>query len=465
MDWLKKWWFMTPEEEKNSQDAVYTRVLPNQRRGTLGLFVFAVAFAYTVTGFAVAADMLSAASSSAFWMDMVIGYGALAIIAFVTGYPSYKTGCNTTIFFRYTFGSTGGAIPNLLIAFLLLGFSGFQTATIGEVLFPMGTWQFTVVCLIAGLLVIWATVKGIKGLEEASNIAIGFLLLSIVVVLIMSFREIGGISGFNAIINSSEGTKSNAYLINVLLGSWAIGALCSGNFTRYSKNMFSVVGFCFIAFFVVQIVLGLLGATSLITVDSYLFVEYAKKVNTIFYIFCVVAFLLALWTTLNGNIYLSQVPVATHMRGSIRAVGVICGAMAAIMGAFGFSKYISPFLDIVGVVFPPFMGPMVVDYYLHKNLYFYDPVIMVKKMPKWNWAAMLSALAGLGTSLLWKPDWAPAAIWSIVLSVIIYAVLYYALRAAGIKVGLDAALMDDELAASKFKPYEPSDLKDVASKH
>ena len=77
---------------------------------------------------------------------------------------------------------------------LLLGFSGFQTAVIGEVLFPQGTWQFVAVCLITGLLVILATVRGIKGLENAANIAIGFLIISIGFLLFASFKEIGGIS-------------------------------------------------------------------------------------------------------------------------------------------------------------------------------------------------------------------------------------------------------------------------------
>lgn len=458
---LKKWWVMSPEEAALSTDAVYTRVLPEQRRSTIMLFIVAVAFAYTVTGFAVAADMINAQSSTEFWRNLLIGYSVLAMIAFFSGYPAYRTGCNTSIFFRYVFGSSGGVVPNLIIVFLLLGFSGFQVATIGEVLFPVGTWQFVVVCLITGLMIIWATVKGIKGLERASNMAILFLIISIAVVLTLSFKEIGGISGFNSYINnrSVQNPPGNAYLINIVIGSWAIGTLCNGNFTRYSKNAFTMFGFCIIAFFLVQFALAVLGATSLITVNTYLFVTYALKISKIFYVFCVIAFLLALWTTVNGNIYLAQIPLAIHARGSIRAVGVVLGLLAGIMGAFGFAQYISPVLNLSATILPPFMGPMVVDYYLHKDMYYYNPEVMMEKMPKWNWVAFVAAASGYFASLLWKPLWAPVSIWSILLSTIIYVMLYYVLKAKGIKVGLEGAIMDDELKNAAFKPYDPSDFK------
>ncbi len=294
---------LADEEEAKNADAVNTRVLAPQRRGTLGLFVFAVAFAYTVTGFAVANDLINAANSTMFWVDMFVGYAVLALISCFSAYPAYKTGLNTSIFFRYFFGKNGGFIPNIIIVFLILGFSGFQTATIGETLFPQGTWQFVLVCLVTGGLIIWATVKGIKGLEAASNIAIAFLVIAVLLVLFLSFGEIGGIAGFNAFIDNRAAAQSapadNAYLINVVIGSWAIGALANGNFTRFSKTRFSMIGFCIIAFFIVQAVLAILGATSLMTVDTYLFIEYAKKLNTVFYIFVLIAFLLALWTTLN----------------------------------------------------------------------------------------------------------------------------------------------------------------------
>lgn len=457
---FKNWWVMTPQEEAMSKDAIYTRVLPDQRRSTVAMFIFAVAFAYTVTGFAVAADLIQSASSSLYWLNLSIGYGVLALFSFFSGYPAYKTGCNTSIFFRYVFGSVGGIIPNMIIVILLLGFSAFQTAVIGEVLFPQGTWQFVAVCLITGLLVILATVRGIKGLENAANIAIGFLIISIGFLLYASFKEIGGISGFNTYINNQvlANPKSNAYLINVVIGSWVIGTLANGNYTRFSKNTFSIFGFCFIAFFLVQAALAILGTTSIMAVDTYLFIEYAKKFNIIFYYFCLIAFLLALWTTLNGNIYIAQVPLANHTRGSVKAVGITLGALAGIMGAFGFSNYISPVLNLAGTVLPPFMGPMVVDYYLHRSMYYYDPVVMVKKMPKWNWYAFISAGIAYITSAIWKPNWMPVSIWSIVLSAAVYVVLYYTLKAFGVKVGLDAALMDSELKQSSFKPYTPSDL-------
>lgn len=458
---LKNWWFMSPEEAASSADAVYTRVMPSQRRSTFSLWAFAIAFAYTITAFIVGGSLLDAASSTVFWRDILVGYAALVFISFLVAVPAYKTGCNTTIFMRYVFGENGYIVPAIIMVVLIIFHSGFQCSTFGEVLFPMGSPQFVAVCLICGLLVIVSLIKGIKGLETAANIAIGFLIISVAVCFVLSLREIGGLEGFNTYINNRkvENAPTEMYLINTVIGSWTIGCCTNGNYTRYCKNKVSMFGFCILAFFVFQLLLALLGAFSVITVDTYIFVNFARKINVIFGAFCTIAFLLALWTTINGNIYLIQIPVASAAKGSIKSIGLICGALAGFMGAAGFSRFATPVLNISGTLLPPFIGPLIVDYYLNKDRYYYNPVVMGKKMPKWNWCAFASSIAGLVIGYVWIPLFVPVSIWSILLSAIIYMVLFWVLKAAGIRVGLSAVEIDDELKQAAFEPYTPEQLE------
>lgn len=460
---LKKWWFMSPEEAANSDDAVFTRVMPGQRRSTWSLWVFAIAFAYTITGFIVGGDLLNAGDSTVFWRDMIIGYVALVFISFIVAVPAYKTGCNPTIFMRYVFGEKGYIIPVVIMCCLILCHSAVQCATFGEVLFPVGSPQFVVMCLICGLLVIFSLVRGIKGLETAANIAIGFLMISVVVCLVLAWKEAGGLEGINAYISNKhvENPPTETYLINTVIGSWTIGCCVNGNYTRYCKNKVSLFGFCILAFFLFQILLAILGALSVITVDTYLFVNFARKLNAIFGVFCTIAFLLALWTTINGNIYLIQIPVASAAKGSIKSIGLICGALAGIMGATGFSQLAVPVLNISGVLLPPFIGPLIMDYYLNKKRYYYDPLVMAKKMPRWNWVAFVSSFAGLGISYVWIPSFMPVAIWSILLSSIIYLVLFYVLKMAGTKVGLGRVEIDKELEEAAFEPFTPEQLNNI----
>lgn len=456
---LKKWWFITPEEEAKSEDAVNTRVLPQQRRSTLSMVVFAVAFAYTVTAFMCGESTLSGAvSSEMFWRDMVVGYGLLTVMAFLCGYPAYKTGYNTALIWKNVFGTKGGIVPGIIIAVLLVFHSGFQCSTFGELLFPTGSIQFILACAVCGLLMIWAVVKGIRGLETAANIAIGFLVISVGVCLYLTFRDIGGLSGMNALIDAAEkiNPPNETYLLNVIIGSWSIGACNSSNWSRFCKNGWSLFLFIFVTYFVGQIVLAVIGATSILTVDTYLFTVYASGVNKLFGIFCVIAFLLALWTTLNGNIYMTQIPMAAITRGSIRAIGTICGVLAGIMGAFSFSRFAQPVLNFSGVLLPPFLGPTIVDYYMNSKYYYYAPEVLAKHLPKWNWVSFAASIAALICSQLWIPGWMPEAIWSIVLSAIFYIILFYILKACGIRSGVDSVEIDEELEKTHFKPYTPS---------
>lgn len=454
---LKKWWFITPEEEAKSEDSVNTRVLPGQRRSTLGMVIFAVAFAYTITAFICGESLLMATSSEMFWRDLLIGYGALTLLAFVCAYPAYKTGYNTTLIWRNVFGTRGCIIPAIIIAVLLVFHSGFQCSTFGELLFPSGSIQFMLACAVCGLLMIWAVVKGIKGLEAAANIAIAFLLVSVGVCLYLTFKDLGGISGMNALIDAADHTNppTETYLLNVLIGSWTIGACNSSNWSRFCKNGWSLFLFVFVTYFVGQVVLAVLGATSVLTVDTYLFTVYASGVNKVFGIFCIIAFLLALWTTLNGNIYMTQIPVAAITRGSVRAVGTICGVLAGIMGALTFSRFATPVLNFSGVLLPPFLGPTIVDYYMNTKRYYYAPEEVAKRLPKWNWVAFVASIAALVCSQMWLPSWMPEAIWSILLSAIFYMILFYILKAFGIRTGVDSIEIDAELEKTRFEPYKP----------
>lgn len=463
LEWLKKFWFITPEEAAESTDAIYTSVKPSQRRSTISLWILAIAYGYTITGFIVGESLLTAESSVQYWLSIVLGYFVLTLIAFLVAMPAYMTGCNTTIFMKYTYGQKGYIVPSIIMILLITLHIGFQTSTFGEVLFPMGTPPFVITCCCAGLLMIFAAIKGIKGLETVANFAIAFLIIAVLFCLAKGLYDIGGIQNFNAYINSQEhqNTPSMTYLMNVVIGSWTLGACTNGQLTRFCKTKKSMFGFVFLAFFLVQVVLVIVGSLSVILVKSYIFVEYARTINAIFGIFCTVAFLLALFTTILTNIYLIQIPIAAIGNGSIRAVGVIWGILISILGAVGFSRFATPVLNFSGIILPPFMGPLILDYYLNKDRYFFRPEVIDKKLPSWNWWSFAAAVVGLLISQIWIPSFMPTAIWSILLSAVIYLILFIIAKTFGKKVGIGNVMEDAELDAARINPYHPDQLKNA----
>ncbi len=461
LEMLKRFWFVTPEEAAQSADAIYTSVKPEQRRSTLGLWILAIAYGYTITGFIVGQDMIKAESALKYWIILIVGYAILTLIGFVVAIPAYMTGCNTTIFMKYTYGQNGYIVPSVIMVLLITLHIGFQTSTFGEVLFPMGSLPFILTCCAAGFLMILATIKGIKGLETVANIAIAFLILAVLVCLFKGLMDIGGIEEFNAYINKMDHSNSphTTYLMNVVIGSWTLGACTNGQLTRFCKTKKSMFGFVFLAFFLVQIGLAVVGSLSVILVKTYIFVEYARTINAIFGVFCTIAFLLALFTTILTNIYLIQIPIASITNGSIRAVGVVWGILIAILGAAGFSRFATPVLNFSGTILPPFMGPLILDYYLNKNRYFYKPEVLDARLPKWNWWSFASAVLGLVISQIWIPSFMPTAVWSILLSAVIYMILFKVVKSSGKEVGIGTILIDDELEDEKIDAYHPNVLK------
>lgn len=463
LELLKKFWFVTPEEATKSADAIYTAVKPDQRRSTVSLWILAIAYGYTITGFIVGETLLTAESSVQYWLSMIVGYAVLALVGFIVAIPAYMTGCNTTIFMKYTYGQKGYIVPSIVMILLITLHIGFQTSTFGEVLFPMGSPQFVLTCCAAGILMILATIKGIKGLETVANIAIAFLILAVVICLFRGLMDVGGILNFNNYINGLDHSNapSTTFLMNVVIGSWTLGACTNGQLTRFCKTKKSMFGFVFLAFFLVQIALAVVGSLSVIIMKSYIFVEYARKLNAIFGVFCTIAFLLALFTTILTNIYLIQIPIASIANGSIRAVGVVWGILIAILGAVGFSRFATPVLNFSGIILPPFMGPLILDYYLNKDKYFYKPEVLDKKLPKWNWWSFISAIAGLLISYVWIPPFMPTAIWSILLSAIIYLILFEIIKLSGKRIGIGTIKIDEELDAARILPYHPEQLKNI----
>ena len=191
-----------------------------------------------------------------------------------------------------------------------------------------------------------------------------------------------------------------------------------------------------------------------------MFTVYAKQLNIVFGIFCIIAFLLALWTTLNASIYLVQVPVSSVCKAKLSSAGVILAVIPGFLAMTGFTKYTTIVLNWTGSLLPPFIAPVIVDYFFcNRDRYFYKPEVMIKKLPKVNIWAIIAAVVAFVISMVWIPSWMPSSIWSLILSGIIYVALFYILKACGIKSGLATVEIDEELEKNKVVPYNPGQLK------
>jgi cytosine permease len=117
---------------------------------------------------------------------------------------------------------------------------------------------------------------------------------------------------------------------------------------------------------------------------------------------------------------------------------VIWGALGTILG-LGLYQYFLDWINLLAALVPPLIGPLVVDYYLvHKKQYNTDDL---KRLHAWNWAAVLAYgvgaffAYGVTYGVLDLPDILIPSLLGLVVSMIVYAILYSVAAAMNIRIG------------------------------
>jgi cytosine permease len=110
---------------------------------------------------------------------------------------------------------------------------------------------------------------------------------------------------------------------------------------------------------------------------------------------------------------------------------VICGLLGTIIGLGIYQRFME-FINTLANVVPPLIGPVIVDYYLFNKRRFH--VELLDRLPAWNPLAVLAFIVGAAASF-YPPPWIAAGLYALLVSMVVYAVLYVAAGVAGVKIG------------------------------
>lgn len=328
---------------------------------------------------------------------LIIGFGNLLLGAYVAvlGYISFKSGLNTVMMGRFSFGEFGSKIVDLVLGITQIGWYAWGTATISIILtefLQIDKSYSTYLMIFFGFAFCWTAIIGYKGLEKLSIIAVPMMIILILISIYISINDIGGFSKLLDIIPTTELTFSAA--ITLVFGTFASGGTQATNWTRFASSGKSAVFSSLIAFFIgngFMIFIGTVGALVYQEAD----IVNVIKIQGLLSLGIIMLFF-NIWTTQDNTVYNFSVAgcnfLRTEKRKLVTFIGAAFGTLLAILGMY---EWLVPFIILLGTFIPPIGGIIMADFFVKHKLNY--PLLKFANLPKFNWKGIASyILASIG---------------------------------------------------------------------
>lgn len=425
-DRLKAWWKFDAEAEQASPDNPLTPLTSDQRRDAIPLLTMAFGWGFLITGLIVGGAL---GAGVTFWPDLIyvsfLGNIANFVIGALVGYIGYKTACNSGLLYRFVYGEIGAYFPVLFLALVLICWQGIVVGAFGFAWAQsFDSPAFYLVALFAGALFTWTTYYGVRGLELVSTPSVVILIIVGVYAAYTQVSQAGGIQEFLALSETTAASNpiSNMDAINIVIGSWIVGAIVMPEYTRFAKNAWVALAIPFIVMIIAQWFLQIIGSAGGIVSGQYDFTTYMRLQGVFIAGLGLIGMSMALWTTGDANLYLPVIQTSSLLRRPQKVMTVICGVLGTIVGLVIYQHFIQ-FIDKLAILLPPLIGPVIAHFYIVKKRNF--NVDKLDDQPKWNVAALLAYAIGASSKWWLVQDLIVSSLAGLLVSIIAYLVLYY----------------------------------------
>lgn len=322
---------------------------------------------------------------------ILIGNLLLGIYVAALGYIAQRTGYNSVVLSRYSFGDKGSKLVDILFAFTQIGWYAWGTATIAIVFMKMlglsQSWSIPLM-IFFGFAFGLTSYIGYKGIAILSNVAVPAMALLIFWSFGIGFKEVGGFAGFG---RAPEVAMSFTTALTLVFGTFVSGGTQSTNWTRFAKTPKIAIVASMVAFFLgngLMIVTGAFG--------GYVY-QQPDIVNVLvlqgLQIPALIMLFFNVWTTQDNAIYSVSVAGCNLLRTDKRRVMNFIGCgISTLLAIAGMYNWLVPYLIIMGTIIPPIGGVIMADYYI-KNKRNY-PKLAEVKMKNFNYTGLLAYLFG-----------------------------------------------------------------------
>jgi cytosine permease len=358
---------------------------------------------------------------------VLIGNLLLGIYVAVLGLVAYRTGLNSVLLARFSFGDIGSKWPDFVLGFTQIGWYAWGTATIAIVfteLLGLSEGLQIPLMILFGFAFSWTAYVGYRGLERLSIVSVPLMTILIIWSFTISTRDAGGLSGLLAIQPSETMTMGAA--ITIVFGTFVSGGTQATNWTRFARSGKVAVLASLFAFFIGNGLMIFAGAYGAIVYQE------ADIVNVLTMQGLLLAGILMLffniWTTQDNTVYNFSVAGCNLIRTENRKILTIVGAaIGTVLAIGGFYNWLIPYLVLLGTFVPPIGGVIMADFFFkHRGSY---PKLKDVQLRKVNLAGLL-AYAGGSAAAYFSPGIPP--ITGIIVSAVLYILLDIVLKAIGL---------------------------------
>ncbi|MFP1758794.1 cytosine permease [Lonsdalea quercina] len=362
---------------------------------------------------------------------IAIGSLIFGIVTVGLGYAGMMEGLSGSLLGRWCgFGRLGAVLMGVVIAISLLGWFGVQNAVFARALnYALNDkLGFAGSATLSGVALTLLVAFGFRALRYTARIAVP---LFIGIVAYISTQTLAGHS-FYALINSipSESVSISAGA-TMVVGGCIVASLITPDMTRYSQKGRHVFWMTLMSIIVGEFIvngLAILIARALNTADVVTIMsQMAGGIGLIAVVFSTLR--------INDiNLYSSSLGLANAIEGitgkklSYMSITLVIGLIGTLLSVLGILDRFVDFLTLLGVVFPPIIGVMLVDYYLlrsHRTLL--DASRKTGQLPDAantpaiGWAAILASIVGSVVGL--NVEWGVPAFTSLVVASVLYIAL------------------------------------------
>ncbi|WP_145510069.1 cytosine permease [Yersinia rochesterensis] len=351
------------------------------------------------------------------------------LVTYGLGMAGMREGISGSLLARWCgFGRLGSALVGIVVAVSLLGWFGIQNAIFAKSLdFALGhKLGFNWAAILSGSLLTILVAFGFKALRIAARIAVPTFILLVIYITFKILTE-HNISDINQLTAAGD-TLSISAGITIVMGGAIMASLVTPDLTRYSKNGKHVLGVIFIGIIVGKCAvngLALLIAKALGTADVVSIMSQTVGGTGL---------LVVVFSTLKVNdlnLYCSSLGIVNAVEGltgkklKYLSTTLVIGALGTTLSVLGILDRFIDFLSLLGVVLPPIIGIMLVDYYVlrsHRKILDKSrdegKLPDEKQTPVIGWVAIIASIVGSVVGLV--TEWGIPTINSLVTASFIY---------------------------------------------
>ncbi|CDH26344.1 cytosine permease [Xenorhabdus bovienii] len=412
------------------EDYPLSRVPQDQRLSLLSVAIVHMGMLTALDQFMLGAVLGNSMTLSDAFIAIFIGSLIFGVITFGLGFAGMREGLSGSLLARWCgFGRIGSVLIGLIVAVSLLGWFGIQNAIFAKSLnFASGNkLGFGWAAAISGTLLTTLVAFGFKALRFTARIAVPLFIL---LVAYISTIVLSGKAGqpLHEVINlpHSGETLSISAGITIVVGGAIVASLMTPDLTRYTKSGKHVFGITLLTIIAGEFVingLAILIAKALNTADVVTIMSQAAGGAGL---------LVVVFSTLRVNdlnLYSSSLGIINAVEGiagkKLRypPTTVVIGVLGTVLSILGILDRFVDFLTILGVVFPPILGIMLVDYYILRT---HRKVLdesrqkgnLPNETPTIGWAAIIASIIGGVVGL--ATEWGVPTINSLLMASVAY---------------------------------------------